>query len=194
MTPVIQTIASRIAEELSKATNTQWTLSAALEDENWRAEIQGPGEHRLFLSNTWAGNGRLYISGSFPNGAALPYNTERPSITVAENKDANKIAADIKRRLLPAYVELLTTVLINDSRAKAFEASRASLAEEVAKVVGGRVQGQMVYSKGWDLQVCSPDSIRINGNCNYLTIEQLKKIAAACPELFAGKPEGDFAG
>lgn len=186
-TPVIQTIASRVAEELSKATGATWTRTARFGDEDWRAEVAGPGAQALFLSNTWGGRGRLYISGSFPNGVELPYKAERPSITVAENKTPDRIAADITRRLLPAYVALLITVLDKKAKAEEFEAGRQRLAAEVAIIVGGKVKEQMVYSKGWDLQVAGPDSIRINGNCNYITLEQLKKIKAACPELFAGK-------
>lgn len=186
-TPVIQTLASRIAEELSKTTGAPWTRTARLEDENWRAEIAGPGEQKLFLSNIWGGRGRLYISGSFPDGVELPYKAERPSITVAETKEPDKIAADVTRRLLPTYVELLIVVLDKRTKAEAFEAGRKRLAAEVAIVVNGNVKGEMVYSKGWDLQISGPESIRINGNCNYLTLDQLKKIQAVCPELFASK-------
>lgn len=184
---VIQTITSQVAEELSRVTGETWTRTARLEDENWRAEISGPGEQKLFLSNTWGGKGRLYISGSFPDGVELPYKAERPSITVAETKNPEQIAKDVVRRLLPPYVTLLAVVLDRKAKAEEFEAGRKRLAAEVAIVVNGNVKGEMVYSKGWDLQISGPDSIRINGNCNYLTLDQLKKIQAACPELFKGK-------
>lgn len=181
----LQELATKIAEALG----SDWKRSTRFDadDSGWRAELEGPANQRLFLSNTWASKGRLYISGDVPQNAQIPYGEVRPSITVASTKSSQQIANDITRRLLPEYLPFLEKVLDSKAKSDAFKAGREALAAQVAVVVGGRVQGEMVYSGGWDLQVSSPDSIRINGNCNYITLEQLKKIKAACPELFAGK-------
>lgn len=185
----LQEFAQLIAEALTNATGEQWTRSTKFDemDSNWRALLVAPGEKSLFLSNTWASKGgRLYIGASFPEGTSNFQPIARPSITVADTKSNVQVANDIKRRLLPEYNTLLAIVLKRKAEADSFEANRLSLAEEVAKVVGGRIQGQMVYSKGWDLQVSGPDSIRFQGHCNYLTLDQLKKIQSVCPELFEG--------
>ncbi|HXQ34291.1 MAG TPA: hypothetical protein VN843_09780 [Anaerolineales bacterium] len=177
------------AELIAKALGSDWKRSTRFdsEDSNWRAELEGPGSQCLFLSNLWAREGRLYIGGSFPQGAQLPYKAEVPSITVDAHKSAQQIARDITSRLLPRYTPLLETVLDSKTKAEEFEAGRQRLAAEVAIVVNGRVNGEVVYSHGWDLQVSGPDSIRVQGHCNYLTLDQLKKIQAVCPELFKGK-------
>lgn len=184
----LQEFAQLIAQALTNATEGVWTRSTRFDadDTKWRAEIDGPDSQRLFISNTWAGsNGRLYIGGSFPDGANLPYKAERPSITVADTKSAQQIANDIIRRLLPPYVALLAIVLANKAQSDAFEAGRKTLAQQVAEVVEGHVRGELVDSfGGWTLQVSGPESIRVTGHCNYLTLEQLKKIAQVCPELF----------
>jgi len=105
------------------------------------------------------------------------------------NKPAAKMAADIKRRLLPEYQRILFVVLQRKSQAETFEANRKDVQAQVAMIVDGRLQGEMVYTGGWDIQVSGPDSIRFNGHCNYLTLEQLRKINQVCPELFRRKEE-----
>lgn len=151
----------------------------------WRSQTTGPNYQVLFLSNTWAGRGRVYIGGSLPEGTQLPYKEFIPSITVSDAKLAGVVANDIKRRLLPAYTALLEKVLAIKADNDAFKASRESLANQVASAINGRIQGEMVYSGGgWNLQVSGPDSIRIQGHGNYITLDQLKKIVAVCPELF----------
>lgn len=189
MTTATQPYASlqEFAALIAQALGGEWKRSTRFdaEDRNWRAELEGPGEQRLFLSNTWANKGRLYIGGEFPTGAQLPYKADRPSITVDASKSAQQIAKDITRRLLPPYVELLATVLKMKSDADTFETGRQKLAQDVAEVVGGRVQSEMVHGwGGWSFQVSSPTSIRVYSNTAYLTLEQLRKIKDVCPELF----------
>lgn len=185
----LQEYAQLIAAALTAQTGESWERSTRFDadDTNWRAELEGPKGAVLFVSNTWSGKGRLYIGSTFPQGSSNFQPTERPSITVSDEKSAQQIAKDIVRRLLPAYLPQLAIVLKRLAEANDFEARRAALAEEVAEVVGGRVQGEMVYGGGWDLQVSSANSIRLQGHCNYLTLDQLKKIVSVCPELFRTK-------
>jgi hypothetical protein len=176
---------------IANALGEGWSRGTKYDDTDCdrRAVIVGPNSQELFLFNTRAAKGRLYISGSLPQGCDWPYKADRPDITVAITKCATDVAKDITRRLLPRYAPILAKALEAKRDRDNFEAVRAALAAEVAAVVGGRVQGQMVYSKGWDLQVSGPELIRIYGNCNYLTLDQLTKIKDACPELFTGKGE-----
>ena len=63
--------------------------------------------HQIDIS---ARDGRLTISGIYPRARnvydCLPYNRQRPHITVSRDKTPQQIAHDIARRFWPAYVEL----------------------------------------------------------------------------------------
>ena len=153
------------------------------------ASMSGPNGQEVYFNNSRSGKDRVYVSGTFPQGQSLPYNETRPSITMDGNKPAAKMAADIKRRLLPEYQRILALVIERKMQAETFEANRKNVQAQVAMIVDGRLQGEMVYTGGWEIQVSGPDSIRFYGHCNYLTLEQLRKINQVCPELFRRKEE-----
>ena len=174
------------AENIAKALGEGWKRSTRFDetDSSWRAELEGPDNQVLFLSSTWAGKQRLYIAGSIPQGTEWPYQVTRPEITVNIEKSAQQVARDITKRLIPDYLPKLAEVLKRKAERETFESNRKSLADQVAEITGGRVKEEMVYTGNWDLQVSGPESIRVQGHCNYLTLEQLKKINEVCPELF----------
>lgn len=77
----------------------------------------GDGSGRLIsLHGTWAGDGRISISGNYPTGPngyadcygrrAIAYNESLPRITVAADKSPKAIAGDIQRRLLPQFLAI----------------------------------------------------------------------------------------
>lgn len=176
-------------ENIAKALGKGWTRSNRFNDvdSSWRAVLEGPNDQELFISTTWAAKGRLYIGGSIPHGTDWGYGVSRPEITVDENKSAQQVANDITRRLLPDYQPKLAAVLKRKAEHDDFEVRRNEAQQAVAKLTGGRINGEMVFTGGWDVQVSGPDSIRLYGHCLYLTLEQLKKISAVAPELFKSK-------
>jgi len=177
------------AENIAKALGEGWKRSTRFDetDSSWRAELEGPDNQVLFLSSTWGGKDRLFISGElvrYSQSGDLPYGMSRPSITVSIEKSAQQVARDITKRLIPDYLPKLAEVLKRKAERETFESNRKSLADQVAEITGGCVKEEMVYTGNWDLQVSGPESIRVQGHCNYLTLEQLKKINEVCPELF----------
>lgn len=177
------------AKNIANALGDGWKRSNRFDemDFSWRAVLEGPDHQELFISNACAGKGRLYIGGSIPAGADWGYGVSRPEITVDENKSAQQVAKDITRRLLPDYLPKLAVVLKRVAVHNTFVISRDEVLKAVAKLTKGRIQGEMVYTGSWDLQVSGPDSIRLYGNDLYLTFEQLEKIQAAVPDLFKSK-------
>lgn len=64
--------------------------------------LVGPGDKKLFLSNTWGGPGRLHIAGRLPTKEGHTHS--KVSITVALTSPPEKVASAIERRLMPGYL------------------------------------------------------------------------------------------
>lgn len=99
----------RIAEfePLGKLLGFAWNKPN--EECDWAFDL-GDKEHGLFVRLDWHKK-RLEISGRYPGDflrSTFPYNESPPSISLSMAKSNEQIANDIKRRLLPAYEELLT--------------------------------------------------------------------------------------
>jgi hypothetical protein len=108
--------------------------------DDWRSTVRkgAKGGPELFISNTWAGKGRIHIGGSFPHGNGGTYapRGEKFSITVAEGRAPAEVAKEVARRLLPEYLtafEAATTAKTRDETAR--EDAR-SLAYQLAEILG----------------------------------------------------------
>lgn len=197
----------QLAEEIAKELGENWHRSTKFDADDsadvnpWRMRLEN-GQNRfpvqndeaLFLSTTWANKaGQLHIGGWYPE--YINHNTAQrvghaPSINVSISKTPKQIAADIKRRLLPEYRTLLAKVLEEHRKDAEFKTGTEKLKAEVAKVIGGTVRegSEVIYGGGnFDVQVSSPTSLRFVGHCQYLTLDQLKRIKKAVPELFERK-------
>ncbi len=189
----------QLSEDIAKALGNGWTRSTRYDNEepaghDWRARLEN-GEESLFLSNTWAGKGKLHISGTYPD--KVQHDTAQrvghpSSINVTITKSAEQIAKDITRRLLPEYREMLAKALKQHADDVAFKNGTEETKKEVAKIINGRLRdgSDTVHGAGnIDVQVSSPTSLRLTGHCLYVSLDQLRKIKAACPELFTRREE-----
>jgi hypothetical protein len=101
MTPEQQAKADAVAAELNLA------LAPGF-DGHWSRVFDLPDGGRLYFSSGQQ-RGQLHISASVANDLRehRPYYREgeapKTSINVSESKDAQRIAADVRRRLLPEY-------------------------------------------------------------------------------------------
>jgi hypothetical protein len=187
----------QLSEDIAKALGNGWTRSSRYDNEHneepagrdWRARLEN-GEESLFLSNTWAGKGKLHVSGWYPD--KVQHDTAQrignpPSINVSITKSAEQIAKDITHRLLPEYREMLAKVLTQHAEDVAFRNGTEEIKKEVAKIINGTLRNgsDTVHGAGTiDVQVSSPTSLRLTGHCLYVSLDQLRKIKSACPELF----------
>lgn len=184
-----------IAEEIAKALGSDWRRSTKFDDDDkadlvpWRARLEGPNQQALFLSNTWGPKGKLHISGWAPDNidrqtVSIP---QMPSINVSVEKKAEQTAKDIERRLLPEYRTMLADLLRKHQADLDRKAGINETKQQVAEVLGSTVKegSELIYGHGpFDIQVCGPDSLRFHGHCLYFTVDQLRRIRQAVPELF----------
>ena len=174
---------------IADALGAGWYTAPFDEDSTWRGRIFGPDNQTLFLSNTWGGKGRLYIGGMLPTFVkGNSVTAKMPSITVAETTDSHKIAAHIRRRLLPDYQFALSAALLKHAEQTNYAARIDETKNVVAHIIGGKArEGQdVVYGFGKaDIQVTGPDSLRFAGHCFYFNADQLARMVKAVPELFS---------
>lgn len=142
----LEGLATAIAKELG----ADWTCRSQHEEsrnEN-HADVVGPDGCEIALSRvTWgAGKGKLSISGRFADWKVmqgeLRYNESRPSIRVSETKTPQQIAADIRRRLLPAVLDLVARCNKRLADTAAHQNAVGATAARVAEAAGAQlVQG-----------------------------------------------------
>lgn len=194
--PENQKALQALAKEIAKSLGNGWTHDQSFAEDDgrdWRARIDGPNQQRLFLSNSWAKQkGMLYISGWTPDGVEHDTRNPLPSINVNLSKTPDQIAKDITRRLLPDYQFALSAILLKHQQQTEYKANLQETKQQVAEVLGVelREDRDVIMGNGAvDIQVTSPDSLRFHGHCLYLTIDQLKRIKQAVPELFERQKE-----
>ena len=177
---------------LSGLTGQSWQLRLDTEgsDSSWRQNIDGPDSASVFISNTWGGKHRIHLSGSFPQDVHFSYQELRPSITVADTATPERIAAEIKRRLLPEYLPLLAKKLESKRQHDNFEANKLATFKAALNVVGYAVESHNGVVR--EEKSIGPDYIsfrtlnetQVQLDRFQVTPEQLRKIHAVCPELF----------
>jgi hypothetical protein len=118
-----------------------WKLRPA--DPEWpdhrNLTIDGPdGAELWFGFDRYGYTGRIVIHGELDNELShhVPYGEHTPSITVAETRTPDAIAREIKRRLLPAYRELLVKVRESKARNDEYEQQRDGLRDELLTALG----------------------------------------------------------
>jgi hypothetical protein len=115
----------------------------SLADENWRASSKG----------------RIRIDGSWPpDRHPYPYGLDPPSISVAASRGAETIAAEIHRRLLPAYREGLAKVIANNDQDRRDNAAMHAAAERLADTL--RPFADKVWVRDW----ANTTSVEVHGS------------------------------
>ncbi len=179
------TAMQKLAADVAAFLTGSWTPQPNDEDGNWRAYILGANGEKLFLSNTWAGKGRIYASGILPDHRTFADG----GITVAATKSAAQIARDIERRLLPAYQTALQKANDQIGKERAAETARLETIAEVEKIIDLPFttdhQGKRAsrYVEAGIIRVEYADNVQIE-RFHSVTLDQFRRIVAAVPELF----------
>jgi hypothetical protein len=114
-------------------------------DHHWGPVFTLPDGGRLYFSSGRQ-RGQLHISASVANDLRehRPYYREgeapKTSMNVSESKDAQRIAADVRRRLLPEYEREAAACAANKARSDDNNAKRVAALTQVAAPFGERVQ------------------------------------------------------
>jgi len=171
--------------------STKFDEEDAQDRKPWRSRIEGPDSQALFLSNTWGPKGMLHVAGWTPDG--IDHNTQSrvgqlPSINISLTKTSEQMAKDIARRLLPDYQALLTKLFEQHKQDTEYKQGVEVLRKAVAEVLDVPLRDtdtEVIRGNGnVDVQVSSPTSMRLHGHMLYVTLDQLKRIKQAVPELF----------
>jgi hypothetical protein len=191
MFPITE-LAADIAAILSAATGETWIVDSSVDDD-WRAFIES-GEKQLFISNTWGGKGRIYISGQFPTNSHRGYHEKPICITVSDSTTRTRIAAAIERRLLPVYEPELAKVLESIRAQEDYNRSKLVTYMTAVRILGAKPpqyesEEHSAYF-GHDLatvKTLSPTKVELK---NFqVTPEELRKLVNAVPELFTREEE-----
>ncbi len=111
-------------------------------ERNWayRSHLKNGNKTIAFHSGEYKFKDRWQIRAEFPRDAKgqtqTAYNFKRPEITVAMSKPAEKIARDIKSRLLPEYGTALKDVLARIESSNKYSAGRMDQIGRVADFLG----------------------------------------------------------
>src|ERR1035437_9561300 len=187
MTPEQKALAVAVAAQL----NLQPTPGF---DDHWGPVFSLPDGGRLYFSSGRQ-RGQLHISASVANGLRehRPYyrgdEAPKSSMNVSESKDAQRIAADVRRRLLPEYEREAAACAANKARSDDNNAKRVAALTKVAAPFGERVQ--------CDEQTGEPRPLSINREGKFsLTAkpycEAVNLEIEVSPEV-AGQPAGPLA-
>lgn len=197
--PTLKELVEQVAPLLDTDATFPWSRSKRFDAEDaqegnqdWRQYLVGPNHAEIFFSNTWAGKGRLHISGSFSNDIIREFSPKQVSITVAETASPARIAAEIKRRLLPQYLPELTAVLARQVKSQNYAAAKLNTYAAALTILGITLSNtrQAVahdrsrYFGPNSARVVEYDDATVELDGFRVTPEQLKRISDAVPELF----------
>jgi hypothetical protein len=139
----------RIARDL-EAFLPGWSLSWDPDERPRFALFEGPDGAGFYVELDQRTNpARLAVHGRYP-APYCPDPARRPRITVGSARPAEAIAADVRRRFLPAYLALYTQLRERRQRAEEREHRDAAIRAELAGILGERVgdDGIIRYSDG----------------------------------------------
>jgi hypothetical protein len=138
MTPEQRALADVVAAELK-------LVPAQGFDGHWARVFDLPDGGRLFIQGARQ-RGQLHISASVAERLRKhrPYYREgeapKTSMNVSESKDAQRIAADVRRRLLPEYERETAACAVNNAKHDEYNAKRVEALGKIAAPFGERVQ------------------------------------------------------
>jgi hypothetical protein len=141
MDTITRDILVPLGQEIARNLPDGWTLGGI--DMDLRGvQLVGPDNGHLYVSPlNYGKTDRLEISGSYPQNSV--YDLPRFEITVSTSRGAATIAREIKRRILDAgYLVSLAKVHADNATMAANHATRRALAEELAAVLGARVEDE----------------------------------------------------
>lgn len=156
-----------------------WRLDPRYRESYWAFGFIDAEGHGLHF-NTTHRKGRFVVSGCWPqNGQYVP--SYCPHITVSKDRPAEKIADDIKRRLLLDYFAEFAKIKERIAAQNKYQASVDAVRQDLANLIGGEQGLGTLHGPGrTQINVESPDSVRL---LCYCTSAAAKKILAILRSL-----------
>lgn len=165
-------------EEIALYLGAPWKFNRLGAPSDWRFEIiDGAGRGLFFRLD----KDKFRISGAFPRNRTSLYHTQIPRIGVSHSRPAKAIAADIQRRLIPAYLKSYAAAAEKYQAEQEQERQLDIIAEMIRKASNGRCINErnsdrrIYFDKGearfWNDQ-------KIHLTLRDLSVEQAVKILA----------------
>lgn len=134
-------------------------------DRHWTA-LHGPDGAEIGVGQTWP-RGRIELHGSYPRPPdGISYSPPRESckITVSADAAPARIANEIRRRLLPGYLEALAGYKRRLGEAIRYRDEQERIKEHVKVLTGGhtghsRQGGEVYFDEG--KAECYPDRVKL---------------------------------
>jgi hypothetical protein len=191
-------LARRITEEL------QADDVVTLESEGFYLEVEREDVHNdnarfyhsdgryFYVSPTWAGPGKLHISGMYPKDGtrcmsprdwgAIKYSDTPPSINVSASRDPKAIAKDITRRFLPVYTEVFNACVARKTQQDSYRNTQAEAVRQIVAALGPKADARgsedspkaHFYNEGAGYGEFSPNSVELHS----VPLAMLLEIAA----------------
>lgn len=130
------------ARVIAPAMGADWQAAPGYYSPGQDALLRGPDGLAVHVETiTQAGSRRLVLSGAFDSAIhERAYNEGRHEITVSSERAPARIAAEVKRRLLPDYQRALADAVERKLRSNAERAARDQLVADLAAALGTRVR------------------------------------------------------
>jgi hypothetical protein len=149
-----------IGEKVAPLLGDEWLI-----DHSWEGPtimLTGNEDRAIILSLAWNNKQRLVINGSFQNDLVqyLPYyeDREKTEITVKMDSTPERIAKEIKRRLMPPYERILAYAKERKEKDDEYQAEKRRALEMVKEAIG---EDASVYM---DEEVLAYDPYPINAS------------------------------
>lgn len=112
--------------------------------------LDGPSQQQLWLGFDWRNPDRIKVRGHYPQppGTTLPYGTKSHEIGLSRDRGPEAIAKEIRRRLLPGYIESLAGVIEGHTLADENASRRDTVARDFETILGGRYAGTTAADSG----------------------------------------------
>jgi len=115
------------------------------------AGLLGPSGMRITISRYWNDHATAHASGCYPRGhdgayrgargwGAIHYDAKEPECGFSLSKTPERIASDLRRRLLPIYAEVYALCIQAQKREAEYHATLAANVERLAGILGAEVK------------------------------------------------------
>ena len=149
-------------------------LDPLYRDSHWQVGFLDDEGHGIFFNTT--PKGRYIVSGYGPKGSAMLSQT----ITVSKDRPAEKIAEDIKRRLLPGYLAAFAKYKERLDAQDKYRAEVEVVCAELAQVMGVKQSTTTLYGP-WNSSVAVERPTVVYFECR-CTPEVAKKLLVVIKE------------
>jgi len=161
---ILSTLARGVAQELGAG----WAYNPSEFDTHVSHYVTGPNHQKIGLHLVWNHKDRVSVGGVLENGLHnfKRYNDNLPDITVAWARGPVVVANEIRRRVLPAYVEVLGRAMESKQASEQRERQTQDNCDQLAALLAAK--GYCRVSKEKDFIGIDEGDIKIRHD--YITI------------------------